>query len=187
MQDKEYMPFIIADGFHRLSALVSAYNEAKDKGIEFESYLTCFINIFNDETSIKTFIADTFKRTDEDKSYLDTLSPTDENVYIDKFIKEANIKKHIATTKQDMNLKDMWLTRNDLINIFKNNNISMTNSVGDEIDRELIANIFKDIMEYNGCRNYNSEEVNRYIKFAVDNRNNSKYKTMIPSITKEEV
>ena len=187
MQDKEYMPFIIADGFHRLSAFVSAYNEAKDKGIEFKSYLTCFINIFNNETSIKTFIADTFKRTDEDKSYLDTLSPTNENVYIDKFIEEANIKKHIATTKQDMNLKDMWLTRNDLINIFKNNNISMTSSVGDEIDRELIANIFKDIMEYNNHRNYNREEINRYIRFAVDNRNNNKYRTMIPSITKEEV
>ena len=63
----------------------------------------------------------------------------------------------------------------------------MTSSVGDEIDRELIANIFKDIMEYNDRRNYDREEVNRYIKFAVDNRNNSKYKTMIPSITKEEV
>ena len=182
MQDKEYMPFIIADGFHRLSAFVSAYNEAKDKGVEFKSYLTCFINIFNDETSIKQFISDTFKRTDEDKSYLETLAPTDENVFIDKFISETNIKKHIANTKQDMNLKNMWLTRNELIEIFQRNNVSMSKDINSEIDLELIANIFKDIISYTNKKQYNKEDINNYIKFSVDNKNNDKYKILIPRI-----
>ena len=177
-----YMPFIIADGFHRLSSFVSAYNKAKDKGIEFKSYLTCFINIFNDETSIKQFISDTFKRTDEDKSYLETLAPTDENVFIDKFISETNIKKHIANTKQDMNLKNMWLTRNELIEIFQRNNVSMSKDINSEIDLELIANIFKDIMSYTNKKQYDKEDINKYIKFSVDNKNNDKYKILIPKI-----
>ena len=182
IESEEYMPFIIADGFHRLSSFVSAYSKAKDKGIEFKSYLTCFINIFNDETSIKQFISDTFKRTDEDKSYLETLAPTDENVFIDKFISETNIKKHIANTKQDMNLKNMWLTRNELIGIFQRNNVSMSKDINSEIDLELIANIFKDIMSYTNKKQYNKEDINKYVRFSVDNKNNDKYKILIPRI-----
>ena len=62
LESEDYLPFIIPDGFNRLTALCDVVEEAELEGEEIKAELGCFIHIFDDEASIKRFIVNTFKR-----------------------------------------------------------------------------------------------------------------------------
>ena len=188
LESEDYLPFIIPDGFNRLTALCDVVEEAELEGEEIKAELGCFIHIFDDEASIKRFIVNTFKRADTNLDYLNSLQPTDENVFIDKFISQSNrLKGHVATTNQEMNIEINYVRQKVLIEAFKKTNIELNDSISSEIDSKKVAKIIDDILDYADIKDNKSiflyeEMFKLYIKFAAEVRNRN-YRMLIPNLT----
>lgn len=144
-----YLPLMCVDGWHRLTAMCNAIEKAESEGKEIKAELGCFIHIFDNESDIRKFIIDTFKRCDTNLDYLNVINPSDENIFIDEFIKECNwLNGHTALTKQEIKLENNYTEQKILIDGFKKTNIEMNDDLKSTISREKIARIIDEILDY---------------------------------------
>ena len=146
---KTYLPFMCIDGWHRFTAMCNAVERAKIENYEIKAELGCFIHVFENESDIKKFIVSTFKRCDTNLDYLNAINPTDENSFIDKFIKECNwLNGHTALTKQEMRIEHNYTEKRILLDSFKKTNVEMNDDLENELSREKIANIIDETLDY---------------------------------------
>lgn len=107
---KDYTPLIVPDGYHRTKALADAMDECDEKGIKLENGLFVIINVMT-EIEAKQYVADAFKRNDipdADKEGLNTMTPSNVNIFVDEIIKNSNILKGnvVDITSKLEHLKD---------------------------------------------------------------------------------
>ena len=102
--DKTYGFINISDGAHRLSAICSAYE--KDNSIADEK-LSVAIKILS-LNKAKEFISDVFKINMTDKTYLQTMSNTPINNYINTIIDNSIFKNKTAKTKTDEKIESFY-------------------------------------------------------------------------------
>jgi len=89
-KSKNYTIVNIADGYHRTVACVRAYSECLKRGNKLEGGLPIKITMRNLQGA-KKIIDQTFKRTDADSKWLDTLSDSDYNDFVDLLIKTSKV------------------------------------------------------------------------------------------------
>ena len=183
-ESETYLPLMCVDGWHRLTAMCNAVEKAETEGKAIKAELGCFVHIFDNEAEIRKFIIDTFKRCDTNLDYLNAITPNDENIFIDEFIKECKwLNGHTALTKQEMKLENNYTEQRILIDAFKKTNIEMNEDLKNTISRGKVAKVIDEILDYilkelyenNLEKMINSIYLNRnifkmYIKFAAEVR-----------------
>ena len=182
ISSEEYLPFLSIDGYHRLLSYYKGYKKAMAEGREFVSKLGFYINIFSNGEECLRFISDTFRRSDTNIEFLDAIEETDENKYVSRLITNSKLNGHVGLTNNDMKINRNWIRKDDIIKLLKHKNISMTDNINDEIELEQISNIINDVMEYSNKESYTKEQIIKVIEFAIENRNNNKYKLKIREI-----
>ena len=128
------------------------------------------------------FISDTFRRSDTNAEFLNAIEETNENKYVSKLISNSKLNGHVALTNAEIQLSKNWIKKDDIVNLFKHKNISMSDNINNEIELEKIISIINDIIEYTNKENYSKEQIIKALEFAIDNANNSRYKLMIKDI-----
>ena len=183
-ESETYLPLMCVDGWHRLTAMCNAVEKAEAEGKTIKAELGCFVHIFDNEAAIRHFIVSTFKRCTTNLDYLNAITPNDENIFIDDFIKECRwLNGHTASTKQEMKLENNYTEQRILIDAFKKTNIEMNDDLKSTISREKVAKVIDETLDYvlkelykdNLEKMINSIYLNRnifkmYIKFAAEVR-----------------
>ena len=153
-----YLPFISVDGWHRLNALCNAVERGKLEGKEVKAKLGVMIHIFNSEAEAKKFVADSFKRVTTDLDYLNAIQPSDEKVFVKEFEDESRwLKNKVALTKQELNMTEKYTEQKILIDAFKNTDIEMSETVQSEFDREKIAEIIDNLLDFVLSKVFNND------------------------------
>ena len=147
--DENYFPFLSVDGYHRLLSYFKGYKKALSEGKEFNSKLGFYINIFSNASECMRFISDTFRRSDTNAEFLNAIEETNENKYVGKLISNSKLNGHVALTNAEMQLGKNWIKKDDIVNLFKHKNVSMSDNINDEIELEKIISIINDIIAYN--------------------------------------
>ena len=104
VDDKSYSFINVSDGAHRLSAICSAYERHPEIA---EEKLSVAIKIVTLNTA-KQFISDVFKINMTDKTYLQTMSNTPLNNYIDTIIDNSVFKNKTVKTKADEKINSYY-------------------------------------------------------------------------------
>ena len=180
--DENYFPFLSVDGYHRLLSYFKGYKKALSEGKEFNSKLGFYINIFSSASECLRFISDTFRRSDTNAEFLNAIEETNENKYVSKLISNSKLNGHVALTNAEIQLSKNWIKKDDIVNLFKHKNISMSDNINDAIELEKIISIINDVIAYNNKESYSKEQIIKVLEFAIDNANNSRYKLMIKDI-----
>ena len=128
------------------------------------------------------FISDTFRRSDTNAEFLNAIEETNENKYVSKLISNSKLNGHVALTNAEIQLSKNWIKKDDIVNLFKHKNVSMSDDINDEIELEKIISIINDVIAYNYKESYSKEQIIKVLEFAIDNANNSRYKLMIKDI-----
>ena len=104
VDDKSYSFINVSDGAHRLSAICSAYERHPEIA---EEKLSVAIKIVTLNTA-KQFISDVFKINMTDKTYLQTMSNTPINNYINIIIDNSVFKNKTVKTKADEKINSYY-------------------------------------------------------------------------------
>ena len=104
VDDKSYSFINVSDGAHRLSAICSAYERHPEIA---EEKLSVAIKIVTLNTA-KQFISDVFKINMTDKTYLQTMSNTPMNNYINVIIDNSVFKNKTVKTKADEKINSYY-------------------------------------------------------------------------------
>ena len=104
VDDKSYSFINVSDGAHRLSAICSAYERHPEIA---EEKLSVAIKIVTLNTA-KQFISDVFKINMTDKTYLQTMSNTPMNNYINIIIDNSVFKNKTVKTKADEKINSYY-------------------------------------------------------------------------------
>ena len=102
--DKSYGFINISDGAHRLSAICSAYERNPSVADEKLSVAIKILSL----NKAKQFISDVFKINMTDKTYLQTMSNTPLNNYINTIIDNSIFKNKTAKTKADEKIEAFY-------------------------------------------------------------------------------
>lgn len=144
-----YLPLMCVDGWHRLTAMCNAVEKAKSEKKEIKAELGCFVHVFDNESDIKQFIVNTFKRCDTSLDYLNAINPSDRNSFVDKFIKECRwLNGHTALTKQEMKIENNYTEKRILVDGFKKTDIEMNDDLDNELSREKVAKVIDETLDY---------------------------------------
>lgn len=144
-----YLPLMCVDGWHRLTAMCNAVEKAKSEKKEIKAELGCFVHVFDNESDIKQFIVNTFKRCDTSLDYLNAINPSDENSFVDEFIKECRwLNGHTALTKQEMKIENNYTEKRILVDGFKKTDIEMNDDLDNELSREKVAKVIDETLDY---------------------------------------
>ena len=166
--DENYFPFLSVDGYHRLLSYFKGYRKALSEGKEFNSKLGFYINIFSNASECMRFISDTFRRSDTNAEFLNAIEETNENKYVDKLISNSKLNGHVALTNAEIQLSKNWIKKDDIVNLFKHKNISMSDNINDEIELEKIISIINDVIAYINKESYSKEQIIKVLEFAID-------------------
>lgn len=131
IEDDEYTPFIIVDGYHRTTALADSWDVA-----EVDNGLFAIIAIMTEEEA-KQYVVDSLNRNDvENKDELDAMLPTTE----EKFVKNLILNSRILNSNVGKVFKEIEFNDKLTYNKILEKTIQRTNfKLDDEIDAEYDA------------------------------------------------
>ena len=93
----------IADGAHRMNSVINTYEKDNSK----DRILSVALKIETPEV-VKKYISDTFKQNSTDKMYVDSMSNTKDNLYVDNIINNCIFKQRCARTAKEESIKEMY-------------------------------------------------------------------------------
>lgn len=158
IENESGLRLIISDGMHRMTALANAYDIAKDQGKFLDEKIGLYIHLMN-PIEARQYLYDTFERNDTDLDYLKSIKVTEDSEFIYKFERDSKwINGHVAMTKRELNIDKNYVEQKTLIEGFEGTDIKMTSDSVDAVDRERVANIVDDILDYALSEAYSGDE-----------------------------
>ena len=132
----------IADGAHRLNSLINAYDKDHTKN----NTLSIALKIEKPEV-IKQFINDTFKQNSTDKMYVDSMSNTKDNVYVDNIINNCIFKQRCARTAKEEKIKEMYASFSLIKETIKLLGVELKNEFMLKMESEKIGKLIQGMIE----------------------------------------
>ena len=146
-EDEQHKTLLtIADGYHRLLAIVDAVGRYLSKNDEMlQGYMLVTITEKTVE-EIKQIILQTFKRSQTSREFLKTLESNDYTKFVDNILKNTNIP--VANTYADLKTGDYITYKTLLIDIVKCMDIKVNSRSASVIASKQIAENMEIILDY---------------------------------------
>lgn len=149
-KSKHYTIVNPLDGWHRTIAGVMAYSEALKKNIELKRGYPIKITM-RDLKGSQRIVNQIFKRNDTNPQWLDSISNSDYNEFIELLVKSSNILKGKVVTTYDEYLSISSLTYSFILSSAVElyaTNIPVNSKLQRKMIAEKMANIIDDLFEY---------------------------------------
>ena len=147
-EDTHYAPFIIADGFHRLTAGCNAYDKMEAEGKLLDKGFMVNIVLATIDRA-KVFVADTFKRTDIESEQKEAITSTPLTDALDTLITKCSIlKNNVSNTYEEYKALKTRSYKKVLIRALEKTDIDFTKVYKTDRRMTRIAKIINNIFEY---------------------------------------
>lgn len=140
----------ITDGQHRKLAYIMAYEEYMEKtGSELDVGTQLLITFLNEEEA-RRFVRQQFERSDTDEEYLQTLVPTDYDVFSEVLMKKIEIlnKSKISLTYDEMIVNSSYTHRGIISKTIKETDINVSTVSAKLNTAPKLAKIINYIIQY---------------------------------------
>ena len=146
-EDEQHKTLLtIADGYHRLLAIVDAVGRHLSKNDEMlQGYMLITITMKTVE-QIKQVILQTFKRSQTSREFLKTLESNDYTKFVDNILKNINIP--VANTYADLKTGDYITYKTLLIDVVKCMDVKVNSKSASVIASKQIAENIEIILDY---------------------------------------
>lgn len=170
------------DGWHRLSASLSAVIMAKEKGIQLKSTLHVRVEMKTLEEAKKEIIRELFKRNPTTVNYIESLKQEEYEILIDDMMTYASRDKNIfynniAKTIYEKKQTKKIITGLELNKVFKDNNIKIKNVIEMKKLSKKLCKIVTDLYDMDSTLN-----ILEIIQYAIEikdtegiNKNSDEY------------
>jgi hypothetical protein len=142
IDDIEYTPFPVIDGYHRTTGLVDAFDEEERNGRYLDNGLYAIINIMT-ENEARQYVIDSLQRNDvKNKEALNAMTPSNSNNFVNIIIKSSNVLKNNVTDSYNkiktFNKLTSQMILEDSVNL---SHFSIGNEIRAEREAEKVGNI----------------------------------------------
>lgn len=140
----KYTPFIVPDGYHRITALADAGREGK---VPYGLFANIFI-LTKEEA--KQYVVDAFKRNDiDDLQALKSITPTKNNTFIENVIKDSNVLNgNVADSFSKMKIMNKITYKEILSKSLRLTKIKLDNQILSAVNAQKIAKIIDVVIGY---------------------------------------
>jgi hypothetical protein len=149
IDDIEYTPFPVIDGYHRTTGLVDAFDEEDRNGRYLDNGLYAIINIMT-ENEARQYVVDSLKRNDvKNKEALNAMTPSNSNNFVNIMVKSSEVLKNNVTDSYNKIKTFNKLTSQEILKESVNlSHFSIGNEIRAEREAEKVGNILDLTINY---------------------------------------